>query len=270
MNFFKGVTLVIASLLVFAILSTFQTGNAKPSTVETETTNQNTISVSGSSDIMVVPDEVVITLGIDSRDKDIVKAKADNDAKLKKILEISKTFKIESKYIQTDYLNIQPGDITQKAIDYSYNRVSEANLGYIVQKKLVITLKDMSKFEAFLTEVVKNGAEYVQGVEFRTTELRKHKDKARELAVKAAKEKADAMTSALGQKAGKAVSIKEEEEYYWSWQSYWYNGFYGSNSVSTSNVLQNVSSPINQSDMDGIAPGQIKVHAKVNIDFTLN
>ena len=214
MNFFKGTTLVIASLLIFSFLLTFQTGNAKPEGIATETPNHNTISVSGSSDVMVVPDEVVITIGIDSRDKNIVKAKTDNDGKVRKILEVAKTFNIESKYIQTDYLNIEPGDITQKNKYFSNETVPPENFGYVVQKKLVITLKDISKFESFLTEVVKNGAEYVQGIDFRSTELRKHKDKARELAVKAAREKADAMTSALGQKAGDRKSVVEGNSVY--------------------------------------------------------
>ena len=45
-----------------------------------------------------------------------------------------------------------------------------------------ITLKDTSKFEDVLTESLQEGANYVHGIEFRTTELRKHRDAVRALA----------------------------------------------------------------------------------------
>lgn len=271
MRTFKSISLIIACLLFLAIIFPFERGNAKPASTESESV-QSTISVTGSADVLVVPDEVVITLGIDTRNKDIVKAKTENDNRVRKILDIAKQFKIDPKNIQTDFIDIRPGDVTQKPIyDSYYGNIAPSNLGYVVRKKIVITVKDLSKFEEFLTEVVKNGTEYVQGVEFKTSELRKHKDKARELAVKSAREKADAMTSVLGQKAGKAVTIREEQEYYWSWYDSWYSGWYGTgtNPWVMANNVQNIVPSGGQPPADGIAPGQIKVSAKVSIDFSL-
>jgi len=58
--------------------------------------------------------------------------------------------------------------------------------GYSVQKTIVVTLSDLSKFEDLLSGVLEAGANYVHNVEFRTTELRKHRDQARALAIQAA------------------------------------------------------------------------------------
>ncbi|NLD50821.1 MAG: SIMPL domain-containing protein [Clostridiaceae bacterium] len=269
MNMFKTFSLITACFLVFTLILTTQPGIAKPVSLDTEP-EQSIISVSGSADVMVVPDEAVITLGIDTRDKDISKAKAQNDERVNKIMELAKRLNIESKHIKVDYINIKPGDISAKPeYNYSYDEVSTENRGYVVRKSIVVTLKDLTKFEEFLTEVVKNGAEYVQSVQFKTSELRKHKDKARELAVKAAREKADAMTSVLGQKAGKAVSIREEQEYYWSWYDSWYSGWYGGSAINASNYVQNVVSSVEPQNSEGIEPGQIRVNARVSVDFIL-
>lgn len=268
MNYFKNLSFVVVCFLVFTILFSFQAGNATPVVSETQPST-STISVTGTADVMVVPDEVVITLGIDTRNKDIVQARKESDENVQRIVNLTKQFKIDSQYVQTDYIDIRPGDITGKSMYETYEKISPANQGYIVRKKMVITLKDLSKFENFIAEVVKTGAEYVNGVEFRTSELRKHKDKARELAVKAAKEKAVAMSKVLGQKAGKAINIVEQQEYYYSWYNSWYSGFYRNNSVSSmSNSIYTVQ-PEEQQDISGLAPGQIKVSANVSIDFSL-
>ena len=50
----------------------------------------------------------------------------------------------------------------------------------------------------------------MEGIEFRTTQIRKHKDKARQMAIRAAQEKAIALTKEIGQTIGKAYSITEE------------------------------------------------------------
>jgi uncharacterized protein len=272
MNKFKGILLAVVCTLFLTAVFMYHPASAAPTVVsDGKAAALSLISVSGSADVMVVPDEVIITLGIDTRDKDVNAAKTENDKRTKKIIEVAKSFKITSKNIQMDFMDIRPCDITQKSIYPAYtDNIAPENLGYAVKKKIVVTIKDLNIFENFLTEVLKNGVEYVQGVEFKTSELRQNKDKARELAVKAAREKADAMTAALGQKAGKAVNIREEQEYYWSWYDYWYSGFYGNNSNMLANNVQNaVSSSGGMQNTDGVAPGQIKVSAKVSIDFNL-
>ena len=78
------------------------------------------------------------------------------------------------------------------------------------------------------------------------------------------------MSGVLGQKTGKAVLIKEEQEYYWSWYDSWYGGFYRGSSVNSfANSVQNVVSSGEYQETGGLEPGQIKVSAKVSIDFVL-
>ena len=217
-----------------------------------------TISVTGNAQVMVVPDEVVLTLGVETSDLQMAAAKAKNDEIVKKVIDVTKTMGIDPKYVQTDYMNIQP------RYDSGYPKPNF--IGYFVQKNIVITLKDVSKFEDLLSQVLEAGVNYVHGVDFRTTQLRKYRDQARDLALKAAQEKAIAMATTAGQQVGQPLSVREEyNRWYYPWNSWW-GGGYG-NQMSQ-NVVQNSGQPA--ADMeDSLSLGQIAVNASVSVDYEL-
>jgi len=64
--------------------------------------------------------------------------------------------------------------------------------------------------EMNVTPVINAGINRIEGVDFRTTQIRAHKDRARQMAIKAAQEKAIALAREIGQTIGKAYSITEE------------------------------------------------------------
>ena len=140
------------------------------------------ITVTGDAEVRVVPDEVILNLGVETWSKDLKAAKTENDQRVQKILQLAKTFGIESKHVQTDYISIEPR--------YEDQWEHRNFIGYFVRKTVAITLRDTSRFEALLSRALEAGADYVHGVQFRTTDLRKHRDQARALAIKAAREKA--------------------------------------------------------------------------------
>jgi uncharacterized protein YggE len=217
-----------------------------------------TISVTGTAQVMVVPDEVALTLGVETSDLQLVTAKANNDAIVKKVLDITKTMGIDPKNVQTDYMNIQPR--------YDSNYPKPNFIGYFVQKNIVITLKDVSKFEDLLSQALEAGVNYVHNIDFRTTELRKYRDQARDLALKAAQEKAQAMASTVGQQVGQPLAVREDyNRWYYPWNSWW-GGSYG-NQMSQ-NVVQNSGQTAPDSE-DSLALGQIAVSASVSVDFEL-
>jgi uncharacterized protein len=59
------------------------------------------ISVTGNAEIKVTPDEVSLTLGADSQDKDLAIAKADNDRRIKKLLNLAHAAGVDAKNNQT-------------------------------------------------------------------------------------------------------------------------------------------------------------------------
>jgi hypothetical protein len=216
------------------------------------------ITVSGEAVVKVVPDEVVLTLGVESSDKQLRRAKSLNDERVEQVLAAAEKLGILAKNIQTDHISIEPR--------YRDSYEQRDFIGYFVRQTIVITLKDVSQFEDLLTAVLDAGANYVHGIQFRTTELRKHKDEARALAIKAAREKAVALAQELGQKVGKPYSIREDQEGWGSGYNSWWGGAGGLGM--TQNVVQNAGSA--GMEMDGaLAPGQIGVTARVTVSFEL-
>jgi uncharacterized protein YggE len=218
------------------------------------------MEVSGNAQVMVVPDQVILTLGVESWNVKLVTAKANNDQIVQNVIGVTKQFKIPAQYVQTDYLNIQP------SFD---NYEQHALTGYYVRRNVVITLKDLTQFEDLLSATLEAGVNYVHGIDFRTSELRKYRDQARDLAIQAAKEKAQAMAARLGQTVGDPLTIEEANIYWYSpYSSYW---SYGGGAMSQ-NVVQNAPSSaageLGQSD-EAMAPGQIAVGATVNVEFVL-
>lgn len=157
------------------------------------------ISLSGSAEVKVAPDEIILSVGVETRNENLEPARLENDRKIAATLAFLKQSGIKSKDIQMDYINVQP--------DYDNNVSRVRPVAYTVHKDLEVRLKDVTRFQDVLTGMLTNGVNYVNNIDFRTTELRKYRDQARAMAVRAAREKAGAITSELGVKLGKVSGI---------------------------------------------------------------
>ena len=222
-----------------------------------ETLNLPLITVTGEAEVRVIPDEIILSLGVETSDKSLDRSKAQNDERVKRVLALGPAMEIDPKQIQTGYIGIEPWYRV-------YNQVE--SLEYRVRRSIAITLKDTTKFESLLSRALEAGVTNVHGIQFRTTELRKHRDAARALAIKAAKEKAEALAAELGQKIGKAFRISE---YGSGWSSpYGWWGSFGGNA--TNNAVQNsISSGAGVSSDGTLALGQITVTASISVSFLL-
>lgn len=224
------------------------------------------IYVNGEAEVKVVPDEVILTVGIETSNKVLSAAKSQNDKAAKEIMAIVIKNQVAQKYIQTDFFTIEP------RYDYRYSENERRDVltftGYFVRKNIVITLKNISKYEDVLSGVLEAGANHVQGIQFRTTELRKYRDQARIMAVKAAKEKAELLAKELGLNVGKAWSVSEDSS---GWVS-WYNSNWGNRQnvqYQTQNAMANSGGSYGGSEDSTIAPGQISVNSRVSVSFEL-
>lgn len=217
------------------------------------------VTATGDAEVRVVPDEVVLSLGVETWDRNLDLAKDQNDTIISRLLALTADFGIAPEHVQTEFVSIEPR--------YRDGYYEERDfIGFFVRRTIVITLRDLSKFEDLQAEALGAGVNYVHGIEFRTTELRKHRDQARALAIQAAREKADAMAGELGQKLGEPVSINEVQS---GWRAS-YGGWWGHHWGSP--MAQNVIQELGGSTPDGdgsLAPGQISVNARVSVSFEL-
>ena len=217
------------------------------------------ITVTGEAEVRVVPDEVVLTLGVETNNKDLKAAKDANDRIVAKVLALAAQYGIQPQHVQTDYVGIEPR--------YRDGYYEERDfIGFFVHKTVVVTLRDLSKFEGLLSDVLSSGVNYVQGIQFRTTELRKNRDQARALAIQAAQEKAVALAGQLGQKIGDPLTIQEERNDWWSGYNAWWGGRWGG--AMSQNVIQEADGSAGMTE-GSLAPGQIAVKARVSVSFEL-
>lgn len=218
-----------------------------------------TISVTGEAEVRVVPDEVILSLGIETWNKDLSVAKGQNDAILGKVLGVAEEYGIAGQHVQTDYVSIEPR--------YRNGYYEERDfIGYFVHKTVVITLRDLDKFEAILGDALDAGVNYVHGIEFRTTQLRQHRDEARALAIRAAREKAEALAGELDQVVGAPTHIEEVQNTWWSGYGSWWGGRFGA--AMSQNVIQELGTGGLAAGSE-LAPGQIGIKAQVSVSFSL-
>jgi uncharacterized protein YggE len=217
-----------------------------------------TIAVTGEAEVRVVPDEVILTVGVETHDLDIEVAKRRNDVRIEQVISSVRAHGVKPKQIQTDHVSIEPR--------YHDGYEKRDFIGFFVRKNVVVTLRDLSKFEDVLTDLLDSGVNYVHGIQFRTTDLRMHRDRARDLAIVAAKEKAVALAGALGQTVAEPLVIREEHSGWYDGYGAWWGARWGSSM--TQNVIQNA--PGDAFTGDGsIAPGQISIRARVSVSFEL-
>lgn len=208
------------------------------------------ITVTGEAEVLVVPDEVVFDLTVQTLNKELRVAKAQTDERLKKLIELTRRYNVEARDVQTDYIKLEPR--------YRGNDESRLFLGYAVRKDLVFTLRNVSRAEEMLSEILESGITRINGVRFQTSQLRKYRDEARASAIRAAQEKATALTAEIGQKIGRAYSIEEDAPG---------GNIYAQNSMSNNSVTI---SGGDSTDSEGtLSLGQIKVTARVTVRFEL-
>ena len=120
-----------------------------------------------------------------------------------------------------------------------------------------------------MTGLLTNGVNFIDNVDFRTTQLRKLRDHARLMAVRAAKEKAKALTDELGVKLGRPYNVNATDNSVYLGSS----SRYLNSSIGANNFVQNVSvssgGGASDNASDAFAVGQISVTATVNVSFLI-
>jgi uncharacterized protein YggE len=206
------------------------------------------ITVTGTAEIDVPPDQVVITCDVRALDKDILKAAKDADDLLNKILNLAHQAGIEDKNIQTTQVSIRPIN--------RYHEDKEIFDGYSVSQTVALVLDDITKYRGFMTEALRSGLKNVEGIEFRSSKAREHREAARKQALEAAREKAATMAGVLGQHIGKPHKIVEDAP-----MPYATHGNILSNSIMAKEGPGD--------DAEGLSPGQIRITARVEVSFEL-
>jgi uncharacterized protein YggE len=276
-QFSTVINTALTCTLIFILISIgLPTLNVRASAVSTPTpqptqeTSQTVcdparaIHVTGTAVVNVKPDRALIQLGVQSNGRTAKEVQARNSVTISQVVKALNKLGIESKDIATDWYTIDP----------VYEDYEDLHIkGYRIHNIIQITMRDVDKTNEAIVTAFTAGANEVENVEFYTSELRKYRDQAREMAMTAALEKAKSLANAAGTDTSCVLDINENSWSYFNHWSRWY-GWNNNQNVWTQNAVQNIApsegngSPAPE---DGpVSAGQISIRAEVTATFGLN
>lgn len=203
------------------------------------------ISVTGEGKIKIAPDQVLISLAVESKGSKANAVKTENDIKIDGILKYIKKMGVDAKDFQTQsvYLNDQ----------YDYEKKKH---NYVANENIEILLKDLSKYDFLMEGLLDLGLNTINNVEFKSSKFESYKSEVRKLAIKNAKQKADDFASAVNQKVGRAYTISDSSQ---SYQPH-----------SQVMMLKSMSNLAEMSPRETLAVGEIEITASVVVSFILD
>jgi uncharacterized protein YggE len=206
------------------------------------------VNVTGVGEVRVQPTEVVVNLGVETREKTLDAARSQTDKKAAAIIKFLKKQGVDAKDIQTSYVTLQPM--------YSggeYGRVQPEF--YMAQKNMTIIIRKLNKFDETLAGIYEVGVNHVHGINFQVSDLEKYQADARKKAVANAKQKATSLTAELGAKLGRVYAINEST-----------NGG-GPRPMYKTAMLE--SAAFDRADGPTIAGGEVVVTSNVDVSFVI-
>ncbi|HEY4651917.1 MAG TPA: SIMPL domain-containing protein [Pontibacter sp.] len=160
------------------------------------------VSVTGVGEVRVQPDQVVLSMGVEVREKTLEQARKQADAKAAAIISYLKKQGVSEKDIQTSFMSVYPiytsGEYGKASPDF-----------YTAQKTMTVLVRKLNKFDDLMSGLYGAGVNRVDGVSFQVTDIEKYRAEARKKAVANAKQKATTLTSELGAKTGRVYAINE-------------------------------------------------------------
>lgn len=201
------------------------------------------VSVTGEGTVKVVPDQVLIKSRIEHEGDDTQGVKKQNDEVVNNVIKYLKSQGIPENNVQTNYMNLNK--------NYNYN---DKTYSYVANQSISILLEDLKDYEKIMSGLLEVGLNRIDGIDFKSSEIAKHKTEARKRAVLNAKQKAQEYVAPLNQILGKALTISEMET-----NSYppMFRG------------MESMKASADGMQEETIAPGEMEVNVKVNVGFEL-
>ena len=163
------------------------------------------VGVQGDAEILVDPDYAVLRLSVQHFGTDVVGVRDQSQAAVMQLLADARALGIAAPDLASTPSMVFPG-----RWQCSNCSDAEKESGHTAHTSVTITLRRIATLADLVARLSSDKHVLLQDVEYHTTALRQHRDRARALAMQAAREKAQALSSEIGQTIGKALSIAEQ------------------------------------------------------------
>lgn len=164
---------------------------------------ERTIAVTGEGSVVIPPDTVVVTLGVQTRGTEVGPTVATNNATAEQVMQAVTQLGVAAEDVQTTYFSIS----TQPRYD-EFGNVTE-DVTYFVDNTVTITVHDVAMLGALLGNSLAAGANSVQSVAYTVADPAAALGSARSQALTDAQRQAEQLAAASGVTLGPILTVVE-------------------------------------------------------------
>jgi uncharacterized protein YggE len=166
---------------------------------------QEGIWVSGTGEVMAVPDVAILSLGIEAQATSVAEAQNQAAEAMAEVIEALKDQGVAEKDIQTQYFSIQ------RVTRWDDQKYEETVIGYRVTNMVTAKIRKVTEAGIVIDAVATAGGDYtrINSISFTVDDPSPYYEEAREKAVADAEAKAKLLAEVAGVKLGKPSYISE-------------------------------------------------------------
>ena len=211
----------------------------------------NTITVSETGTVYVVPDKAEVFFGVTSQEATAEAAQNKNSEDVAHVIDVLTGRGVEEKSIRTTYYGMYP--------QYDWSEDGEQKiLGYSVTTSMAVSDQDIDALGELLSACVAAGINNVDSVSFLCSGYDEAYREALGKAVEASRVKAEAIAAAAGKTLGEPVAVNE------GWQD--------TSARYQKNVVSSAAYDMEEAAMDGgpsFQPGETEIVANVTVSYEM-
>ena len=217
------------------------------SAAETTAPTPATITIGGTGTAYVAPDTAEITVGVVTEEADAARTHAENAAQTARVHNAVRALGVADRDIQTVHY-----DFSQRydMRDGSRNEV----ISYMAQNSVVITVRSLNNVGKIIDAALANGANRIDSLNFTASDTSAAKNEALTDAVHGAKEKAQAVASALGVRLVRIANVYADTQ---------------ADMPRNENYMPMMMAKGASAAATPIAPGELSVAATVNVTYVV-
>ncbi len=204
-NIFLAVLIIFAAALTISTVVGIQNKIKEGRYIGQEIETKNTLVVSGRGEVYGKPDLALISFAVASEAKTVAEAMAQNSQKMNAVIAFVKNQGVEDKDLKTTTFSLRPR--------YEWREGDKRQLvGYEARQELEVKVRAMDKIGRLIEGATATGANQIGDLQFTIDNREELERKAREEAVKDAKDRAKELASLLGVNLVRITNFNEESQ----------------------------------------------------------
>jgi uncharacterized protein YggE len=173
---------------------------ATPATVAT-VEEPRLVSTNGTGEIRAQPDMATVTIGVMARKPTLEAARQEANRVQNALLAVTRGLQIPDDKVSSTRISVQP--------EYTWNEPKRQRefVAYVVQRQLVVDLRDLDKLGPLMEKSLTAGANQVNDPVLDSSKRKDLERQALRLAVEDARRNADVLAGAVGMSVGRARNV---------------------------------------------------------------